>query len=62
MAASEDLAQELQRFVTSHLPLFKRPRWVEFLPELPKTATGKLQRFKLRQQLAGMDSTHDHGH
>ena len=27
----------------------KYPRWVQFLPELPKTATGKIQRFKLRQ-------------
>ncbi len=27
---------------------FKYPRWVEFLAELPKTATGKIQRFKLR--------------
>jgi benzoate-CoA ligase family protein len=43
-----ELARELQEFVASQLPIFKRPRWVEFLPELPKTATGKLQRFKLR--------------
>jgi benzoate-CoA ligase len=28
---------------------YKRPRWIEFLPELPKTATGKIQRFKLRE-------------
>jgi benzoate-CoA ligase family protein len=27
---------------------YKRPRWIEFVPELPKTATGKIQRFKLR--------------
>lgn len=43
-----ELARELQEFVLNRLPVFKRPRWVEFLPELPKTATGKLQRFKLR--------------
>jgi benzoate-CoA ligase family protein len=43
-----ELARELQEFVATQLPVFKRPRWVEFLPELPKTATGKLQRFKLR--------------
>jgi benzoate-CoA ligase len=30
------------------LPIFKRPHWIEFLPELPKTATGKVQRYKLR--------------
>ena len=40
---SPDLARELQEFVVSRLPVFKRPRWVEFFDELPKTATGKLQ-------------------
>ena len=45
-----DLAGRLQEFVVSRLPVFKRPRWVEFFDELPKTATGKLQRFKLRKQ------------
>src|SRR5712691_5730546 len=43
-----ELARQLQEFVLSRLPVFKRPHWVEFLPELPKTATGKIQRFKLR--------------
>lgn len=50
-AGTSDLARELQEFVTSRLPVFKRPRWVEFFDELPKTATGKLQRYKLRQQM-----------
>jgi benzoate-CoA ligase len=44
-----DLAHELQEFVTSRLAVFKRPRWVEFVPQLPRTATGKLQRYKLRE-------------
>lgn len=44
------LAAELEDFVAGHLAGFKRPRWVEFLPELPKTATGKLQRYKLRER------------
>jgi benzoate-CoA ligase family protein len=48
-AATPEVATELQKFVTSRLPLFKRPRWIEFFAELPKTATGKLQRFKLRE-------------
>jgi len=43
-----ELARELQEFVVGRLPAFKRPRWVEFFAELPKTATGKLQRYKLR--------------
>jgi benzoate-CoA ligase family protein len=45
-----ELARTLEEFVMSRLPMFKRPRWIEFFPELPKTATGKLQRFKLRQR------------
>ncbi len=49
-AATPNLARELQDFVVSRLPVFKRPRWVEFFDELPKTATGKLQRYKLREQ------------
>ncbi len=44
-----ELARELQEFVVKGLPVFKRPRWVEFVDELPKTATGKLQRYKLRE-------------
>lgn len=42
------LADELKTFIKQHLAPFKYPRWVEFTPELPKTATGKIQRFKLR--------------
>ncbi|OFW23180.1 MAG: 4-hydroxybenzoate--CoA ligase [Acidobacteria bacterium RIFCSPLOWO2_02_FULL_65_29] len=47
-AASPDLAAELQRFVRERLADYKRPRWVEFVADLPKTPTGKVQRFKLR--------------
>jgi benzoate-CoA ligase len=46
--ASPALAAELQQFVRQTLPDYKRPRWVEFLAELPRTPTGKVQRFKLR--------------
>jgi acyl-coenzyme A synthetase/AMP-(fatty) acid ligase len=49
-APSDELAKELQAFVRGKLAEYKRPRWVEFVNELPKTATGKTQRFKLRQQ------------
>jgi benzoate-CoA ligase len=48
--ADEALARELQDWVTQRLGNFRRPRWVEFVNELPKTATGKLQRFKLRER------------
>jgi benzoate-CoA ligase len=44
-----ELASSLQEFVVSRLPVYKRPRCVEFVSELPKTATGKIQRFRLRQ-------------
>ena len=44
------LASDLQQFVRSKLAEYKRPRWVEFRDELPKTATGKMQRFKLRAE------------
>jgi benzoate-CoA ligase len=42
-------AQELQLHVKRLLAPYKYPRWIEFVNELPKTATGKIQRFKLRQ-------------
>jgi len=42
------LEAELKAHVKSRLAPYKYPRWVEFIPELPKTATGKIQRFKLR--------------
>jgi benzoate-CoA ligase len=45
-------AQHLQQHVKSRLAPYKYPRWIEFVPELPKTPTGKIQRFKLRQQVA----------
>ncbi len=43
-----DQASALQQFVKDRLAPYKYPRWVEFVDELPKTATGKIQRFKLR--------------
>ena len=46
--ASEALAGELREFVGERLAGYKRPRRIEFLDELPKTATGKVQRYKLR--------------
>ena len=48
VAGSPELGKELQQFVRERLAEYKRPRWVEFLAELPKTATGKIQRFQLR--------------
>jgi len=49
---SEALADELRQHVKLQLAPYKYPRWIEFLDELPKTATGKIQRFKLRARLS----------
>jgi benzoate-CoA ligase family protein len=42
------MEQDLIGFVKRRLAPFKYPRWIEFLDELPKTASGKIQRYKLR--------------
>lgn len=47
-APSTDLADALIAHCREKMAEYKRPRWIEFVPELPKTATGKIQRFKLR--------------
>jgi 2-aminobenzoate-CoA ligase len=46
-------ATELQELVKREIAPYKCPRVVEFVPELPHTQTGKLQRFKLRERAAG---------
>jgi benzoate-CoA ligase len=48
--ASDAMARALQDHVKTKLAPFKYPRWIEFRTELPKTATGKIQRFKLRSE------------
>jgi len=45
---SPELAEELIGYCRKGMAEYKRPRWIEFVEELPKTATGKIQRFKLR--------------
>jgi benzoate-CoA ligase family protein len=47
--ASTALADELKTFVKQSIAPYKYPHWIEFTTELPKTATGKIQRFRLRQ-------------
>ncbi len=48
---SDDLEPDLRALARSALPRFKQPRRYVFVNELPYTVTGKVQRFKLRQQL-----------
>ena len=47
-ASTPETAHDIQAFVKSRIAPYKYPRWIEFVPELPKTATGKIQRFRLR--------------
>jgi len=47
-ASVEGLEQELKQHVKDMIGKWKYPRWIEFVTDLPKTATGKIQRFKLR--------------
>lgn len=46
---SDDLTADLTAFVKQDLASFKYPRWIVYTDQLPKTATGKIQRFKLRE-------------
>jgi len=46
---TEALVTELQAHVKARIGVWKYPRWVEFVDTLPKTATGKIQRFRLRE-------------
>ncbi len=47
---SAQLTEALQRFVKTRLAPYKYPRWIEFVDALPKTATGKIQRFLLQKR------------
>jgi 2-aminobenzoate-CoA ligase len=53
--ADEAMTQALQEHVKQTLAPYKYPREIEFVPGLPRTETGKLQRFRLRQLAAGGD-------
>ncbi len=45
---SDQLKDDLKSLVKNRIASYKYPRWIDFVPELPKTATGKVQRHKLR--------------
>jgi benzoate-CoA ligase family protein len=51
-AARDAMSRTLQEHVKTRLAPYKYPRWIEFRADLPKTATGKIQRFKLRSEAA----------
>ena len=48
-ADADTVREELKEFVKEKIGKWKYPRWIEFVDDLPKTATGKIQRFKLRE-------------
>ncbi len=50
VGVSAALAETLKQHVKDRLAPYKYPRWIQFVPELPKTATGKIQRYKLRNR------------
>jgi len=52
--AGDHTALVLQEHCRQQLAPYKYPRWIEFRSELPKTATGKIQRFKLRAEAPGV--------
>ncbi|MBE3123409.1 MAG: hypothetical protein IMZ65_01230, partial [Planctomycetes bacterium] len=54
------LAKELQEFVKKNAAPYKYPRWVEFVDALPKTATGKIKRYQLRQMAAAKTASQPH--
>jgi benzoate-CoA ligase family protein len=51
VVGTEDGAAEAAAARLDALPRYARPKWVRVVPELPRTATGKVQRFRLREQL-----------
>jgi 4-hydroxybenzoate-CoA ligase len=49
IAWSDDINRSLKEHVKTTIGPWKYPRWIEVVDNLPKTATGKIQRFKLRE-------------
>ena len=54
---SDALAEDLRQFVRGKLAGYKCPAEIKFLDALPKTATGKIQRFRLRSSSSGQSNT-----
>ncbi len=48
---SPELTKEIQDLVRGKLAHYKTPRWIHYIKELPRTATGKVQRYKLRERV-----------
>jgi acetyl-CoA synthetase len=50
---SDELADQIKSYVRDHHSAYAYPRLIEFVPDLPKTLTGKIRRIELRQREAG---------
>ena len=59
ISPSDDLARHLQEFVKSQIAPYKYPRAVQFVTTLPRTLTGKLQRYRLRQETSARVAVHE---
>jgi benzoate-CoA ligase family protein len=55
LTAGDEFVRELQEFVRARLPGFKCPQEIHLVAELPKTATGKIQRFRLRSRFGNLN-------
>ncbi len=55
-AETDGLLQTLKDHVKAAIGVWKYPRWIEVVEDLPKTATGKIQRFCLRAPAEGNNS------
>jgi len=58
VASGDEFVRELHEFVHARLPGFKCPQEIHVVAELPKTATGKIQRFRLRSQFGNVTEDH----
>ena len=56
--ACKRTADDIRSWCKSRLAPYKYPHWIRFVDELPKAATGKIQRFRLRAERAGGDALH----
>ncbi len=52
---SDSLAEDLKNHAKENIEFWKYPRWIEFRKALPKTATGKIQRYKLKEKCAALN-------
>ncbi|HSZ90193.1 MAG TPA: 2-aminobenzoate-CoA ligase, partial [Acetobacteraceae bacterium] len=61
VADQQALGEALKEHVKQRVGVWKYPRWIEFVDGLPKTATGKIQRFRLREENLSLQDRHAPG-